>query len=243
MLLCPPVPPGRALRRGDITPHPISTPAPQNPAQQPGRGSSDLERAVPPPASTLGTGPLCSKPPRSGHPRRGERDPAATSPGGRTRRAGPAGAACRPRAPSQGSPGRAACPGSPAGEGLPRQRGDAGGTHRAGPRCGERRAPEGSRAEQPRRDQTIRRPPEPAWPDPDLLPLSGASERRSGAAFRTRRRQPLSPRLCSPPKGQLQERENIPSPSQASRPVQGGPNTSEGRGDGCSWVLTHAGSR
>lgn len=129
-------------------------------------------------------------------------------PGGRTRRAGPAstrdvhaGAACRPRAPSQGSPGRPACPGSPAGEGLPWQRGDAGGTHRPGPRRGDRRAPEGSSAEQRRRDQTIRRPPEPDWPDPDLLPLSGASERRSGAAFRTRRRQPLSPQLLLPSQG------------------------------------------
>lgn len=64
-----------------------------------------------------------------------------------------------------------------AGPGGAWQWGDTGDTLRRGHRWGGG-SPGGSLAEQ-RWDVMIGRPPEPAWPDPDLLPLSGA-------AFRTR---------------------------------------------------------
>ena len=145
---------------------------------------------------------------------------------------------CRPRAPSQGSPGRRwrawarrlgrGCPpGSGGTRGTPTAPARGEGDHRAPGGSG----PGGSSAEQRWRDQTIRRPPEPDWPDPDLLPLSGAAERRSRVAFHTRRRShrhPLAP---------------IPLQRATFRSVlmslahPGGPRPGGGRVSGCLWVL------
>lgn len=54
------------------------------------------------------------------------------------------------------------------------------------------------------------------------FPLSGATERRSGAAFHTRRRSHRHPpNSRSPPKGHLRERADVPSPSRGSQPGWG----------------------
>lgn len=102
-------------------------------------------------------------------------------------------------------------------------------------------SPGGSSAERRRRDQTIRRPPEPDWPDPDPLPLSGAAEQRSGVAFCTRRHSHRHPPGCHfPPKGHLQECANDP------KPIQGVPAWLGGKSvDACgsrSPQQPHAGS-
>lgn len=164
---CPPPPPRGVLGEGGHHSSPDFHPTPQEAPNPTATPRAELARA--PLASTLGKGPPTLNPcPRCGCPRRGEQGPAQPHrqpgppprhprgvrgagrqnqvSGTRQRRGHPRWSRVPPAGtfPRKSRP-VTACPGSPAGEGLPAwQRGDAGGTRHPVPRRGDRRAPGGA---------------------------------------------------------------------------------------------------
>lgn len=231
--------------------------ATQHPKTQPnshttgrGRSDSDLERAIPPPASTLGMGPPCSEPSRRGHPRREERDPQCDITG-RPR--------CRPAEPGERDP---PAPGTSPREPrvarghLPKEvpavrRARARRLGRGCPGSGEKRGAPGvpargegtaglPRAARLSGDGAIRRYGGRRSQTGRILTCSlclghprGAAGRLSAPAGGSR----CHPSFCSPPKGRHRQRENVPKPI---RGVPAHPSGSQRVQGARKWMLEGA---